>query len=326
MKILATADLQIHNYSKFNEGGRRLKNCIKALKYIFAIADKAEADYILFAGDLFDMQKTLPIEVINATVRALKELFEKYPQIELLAISGNHDYGNRRTIGGEVITSLEFLDLMFDKFTLLEDGKVLKLQDRTDVGIEDSTVVGVSDYYHAEDFYQMVEQADDADLLMVHCTAMGYDNFPGTIDPNHECFKRFPMVISGDIHNSKWLADNFLMLGATIHRDASDVGDEKGVWLFDTDNIREPEFFSLNSKMPTFIRKEEGDKVLPEEEKDYIIWDPVMKVDQDTKVKKEKFNTSVSELELVKNFYETVEEDGDEQKLNVGLDIVKKVI
>ena len=320
MKFIATADLHIHSYSKFNEDGRRLKNCLKVLKYLFAIADKADANYILFAGDLFDSQKALPIEVINETVRTFKELFEKYKDVSFISISGNHDYGNKRVIGGKVISSCDFLDQVFDRFILLDDG-INKELPEIGTGRANYSVVGVSDYYHAEDFYKMVEDAEDADLLMVHCTAMGYSDFFGSIDPKHECFKRFPLVISGDIHKSKWLAKNFLMLGSPLHRDSGDIGEDKGIWVFDTEDIKAPDFISLNERLPTFIRKVEGDKVEKDELKDYVVWTPVFEPTVEGEASKEDFNTSVAETELVTNFYKEIGEV-DGERLEVGLKLI----
>lgn len=328
-KFVAFADLQIHNYRKFDNQGSRLNYCLDCLELITEYAVSKGIEYILIPGDFFDRQKELPICVINATVERMQKLSDLYKDsVTFIAISGNHDYEGQKLYGQPVHTSLKFLSIAFrGMFRLIDDSSY---------DLEDDTVVyGVPYYEYAEHFYRTVEEIEIQDsaqfnILMVHVTAAGFDNIPGNIDPLHPCFDRFDLIISGDIHHAKWLRDNFLMLGNPMHRDAGDAGEKKGFWVFDTD----AESRQFTAKMidsgkcfPQYIHVREGDKISEEvRANNYIIEVAAFTQagdNEEIQQSIEKFDNTGSKETLVTNFFNEV--DGqDMELLKVGLKLVKE--
>lgn len=333
MKALAFGDIQIHNYKQFDNNGSRLENCLDVLDVMFEYADKKGIKYLLFTGDWFDMQKVIPIVVINHTVKRLKRLFEDFPAIKIIGVSGNHDYGTQKHYGKHVETSMEFLAEIFDNFILIDDEVT---------NVDGVDIYGLPYYQHSEDYFKQLETFDiireeipnTTSIILTHATVTGYDNIPGSIDANDPRFNGFDLILSGDIHKKKWCAPNFLMTGCPIHRDGGDAGDDKGFWVVDTDTDWNGEgdfkrwckFVSLNKLFPEFVYKTEGEKLTAEDKENYIVWRPVYKggdIDNDS-VDTEQYDDSLAPKELVKNFCNTVEE-GNDKILQVGLAIIDKI-
>ena len=229
MKFIVFSDLHIHNYKKFDKDGSRLRNCIKVLEDIFEKAYQKKIPYILFAGDLFDQQKSLPISVINETVRAFKRLSELYPDISFIAISGNHDHGSKNTSEKSAETSLEFLDLMLDNFHLIDRGYF-------DLS-EDYRVWGIPYYSHAEHYKNMVSSIDPSEALnnylLIHQTPLHSNSMiPHDCSPNDS--RDFDFTFCGHIHKYERLSEKFCIVGSPLHRDLGDEGQDKGFLIFDT--------------------------------------------------------------------------------------------
>ncbi len=330
MRAIVFSDIQIHSYKNFNTGNSRLTNCLDCLEMIFAYARKKEVDVLLFPGDFFDMQKLLPIAVINHTVDRLISLFDRYPEMIMYMVSGNHDYGTQKLLGKPVETSLHFLSQIFPDHMILMD----------DIWVETSGIrlYGLPYYEYSEHYYQQLESFEvdpkEFNILLTHATAMGYSNIPGVIDPHHEAFKKFDLVLSGDIHKKSWLADNFLMSGICMHRDAGDAGDEKGIWLLDTDLYKAAttveakqetvKFIPIGNKFPQYIRKKEGDELTEWEQQQYINWDPTFEetgTTTEARVQITNFNTSLKPASLIENFWKQVD-NTDEELLQIGLKLV----
>ncbi len=86
MKILHTADWhlgkRLDNYS-------RLEEQVKVMEEIVAIADEANVDLVLVAGDLFDNFNP-PVDAVELFYKTLKKLSNNGAR-PVIAISGNHD-------------------------------------------------------------------------------------------------------------------------------------------------------------------------------------------------------------------------------------------
>lgn len=318
MKAIAFSDLHVHPYTQHNENGRRLKNCLRVLEVVEKAADAVGADCLLFCGDLVDQHKAVP----NA---ALNGIFEHYSKSRYttIAVSGNHDYGQKRTLDNDDGESvLKALSIAFpDKFKLIDNSRIT---------VGDTVIHGVPYYEYAEHLYQRVgEAAQHIDeelfnLLLVHVTAEGYIdmNIPGTVNPKHDVFRLWDYVLSGDIHKKRLLADNFQMLGSPIHKVVSDAGDDKGIWYIETAPLKpiSTKFKSLNPYFPTFKYVAPGAEVTDEEKAQHFIRETVepLKEPELEDLNVEKFQANNKPAELVRSYYEHAC-DADEELLNVGL-------
>ena len=108
MKFLHTADLHLgkvlHEISLLEDQKHILKEIIK-------IAENEQADAVLLAGDIYD-RSIPPVEAVSLLDEFLTELAKK--GIMVLAISGNHDSGDRLSF---MSTFLIFISITYSSFS-----------------------------------------------------------------------------------------------------------------------------------------------------------------------------------------------------------------
>lgn len=326
MRFIALADLQIHNYRKFNDNNSRLRNCLLVIAKVFKFAAKNDVKVIMFAGDLFDTKDKLDTVVVNGAMEIFKLMEKNYPEINFYAISGNHDQVSKQLIDNDAETSLKYLDLAVSNFHLVDNETVVN-GGFMEEGIDFHCIPC---YEYPEHFYERLQQVVDnmdeskRNFLMCHVTAVPEGlHFAGNIDPEHELFKNFEFTLAGDIHTSHWHTDSFLMLGAPIHRHLGDYGVDMGFWIFDTEDPKENhKFISLNDHFPVYRKVKEGKEVPEEFENDFVVIEPnVSDGDLDNADQKD-FSNTESHASLVENYYHQVD-GGDKEKLNVGLNLLK---
>lgn len=290
---------------------------------VFGFAHKNGIKYILFPGDLYDSQRMLPVKAVNATVSKLKRLFEKYPEIIVLAISGNHDHGTKNLYNAPAETALSHLSEMFPNFVLIDGGMCYPLEDGYGV-------VGVPYYEYPEHFAQRLKEASefaaeqtDKIVLLMHQTPKGIANafIPSDTDPSDALYDPFSLVLCGHIHARQQLTDKFHVVGSPLHRDREDEGQDKGFLVFDlTDNAFG--FISLTRFYPTFITLPPGTEP---PENAYVHWLPdsdVVAKNAEGEAAVSMFTATNSREQLVRNYWEQV--DGKNKGLlDAGLSTLK---
>lgn len=236
MKFLIFSDLHIHNYKKFDKNGSRLTNCLKVLGDVFHIAHLNNIEHILFSGDLFDSQTNLPVLVINETVKTFTSLFELYPKIRFIAISGNHD--NTSDIQNK--SALLYLNEIFINFKLIDDDFFYFYG-------QNLTVWGIPYHSQINAFKSKLNDIPDKQdtILLIHQTPQEISNKHIPSDISIDLFSQFKMVFCGHIHKPEILKDNFIMVGSPLHRDRGDMGDKKGYWIYNTQFPKIASFFEL---------------------------------------------------------------------------------
>lgn len=232
MKFAVISDIHIHNYKKFDENGSRLFNCLRVIEDVFVYANTHSMKYILISGDLYDQQKSLPTVVVNATIHTFKLLFSKYPNIEVIAISGNHDQSSKNLIDDPAITALSHLDVLFDRFHLIDNSSYI-----IEKNAELIEILGIPYYSHKEHFLSKIDNQPvrNKSYLMIHQTPK-HSNPMIPHDFIGDEFPNFDYVFCGHIHRHEQISNNVVLVGSPLHRDLGDEGQEKGFLVFDTDN------------------------------------------------------------------------------------------
>lgn len=290
MKAVVFTDLHIHPYKKFDNNGSRLKNCIQVLIDVFELAVEVKADCILFAGDMFDQQKSIPTEVINKIVKVLKMLFAE-TGLDMYAISGNHDQATQNIYGQKCVTALEFLDTVFLNFHLIDNQLV---------EIKGATVLGMPYYQYADDMYKAID-GRTADILLMHQTPEGISNPNIHTDFNPDDLGNFfDKVLCGHIHKPQTISPNFKVLGSPLHRDFGDVGDTKGIYVYDTET-KKLQFLALDYPQFAYGEGEETDYVAEE----------ILTKDDIENVESAQFTTAHSPQDLLNNYINTINENSE---------------
>lgn len=251
MKVIVFSDLHAHNYTKFDKDGSRLKNCTSVLIDIFEYAKSNGIKTILFGGDLFDQQKSVPTIVINSVINAFSRAFYDNSAVKFIAISGNHDHGSKNTDTNDADSALFHLSKTFPgRFILL---------DNMSIDIKDITISGIPYHTHPNHFYDKLKATrstcDSNHYLLIHQTPQ-HSNPMIPYDVLKEDFEDFGFVFCGHIHKHERLSKNFVIIGSPLHRDLGDEGLDKGFLVFDT---RTNEYERVLLNYPKFKRSNDDE-------------------------------------------------------------------
>lgn len=314
MKALVLSDIHVHNYKQFNrEPFGRLKNTIKVIRYAFKLAEANGIQYILHSGDLFDQFGTISVVAVNEIVKCFKEMFEKY-KIEWVSISGNHDYATKNTFDVPGITAQEFLTTLFHHYHLI---------DNFHYSLNGITICGIPYFENIGDFWQSVESFISINAskkyLMMHQTVWPDNEIvPDDLDYNDERLKSFDLILNGHIHHPLQVSEKFINVGTPLHRDAGDVGTDKGFWFLDL-LTAEITFWETGNRYPQFIRLPYTVPANDWDEQQYILRYHT----EETRTKKqdrfdlEKFTTDLKPEELVSNYCKDVKANKNITELGI---------
>jgi DNA repair exonuclease SbcCD nuclease subunit len=324
-KALIFSDLHVHNYKQFNEDGRRLKNGVAFLDYIFKLANANGIKIILFPGDLFNNMQIMATKAVNAVAACLQMNFEAYPDVALIAISGNHDDAEKNLIDNPSESALDYLDYVFPNFILLDH------YPHTFHTSNGTTIRGIRYYEHSEHFRAAlneagIEQNKKNTILLTHQIIGSGLPIEDDIEPTDPLFDPFTLVLNGHIHNCEQLTDKFINVGSPMMRDAGDIGKQKGFWIVDLDNpVETIAFKDITDKYPNFIHKTQGEALTEWESQQYVIWQPAPIADsvKDQKLA-EKFSTNLAPAKILENYCaEVLPKEELKDKLAYGLTLLQ---
>jgi len=321
---IVTSDIHIHSYKAYNEGGRRLKHGIAYLDYIFRLADVNGIKYILLPGDLFNNMIIIATSVVREVTKCLKSNFDKFPNILIIAVSGNHDQNTQSLFDSPGESALEYLTVIFPNFILLDKAP------HTYFTKNNNTIVGINYYEHSEHFRKVLEEVGKNRMpgkihLLTHQTIGSGLPIEDTIDPTDPLFDPFDFIYNAHIHSCEQVTDRFINIGSPMHRDAGDIGKKKGFWIVDLDDpVETISFVDITTKFPQFIYKTVGEELEEWEKDQYIIWQPDNVTDNVTdKESTSKYRTDLSPQVIMQNYCdEVLTEKEREEKLTYGLTLL----
>lgn len=242
MRIVAFSDLHIHPHrfgatSCTNGRSSRLQHCLDVLTETDGACVSLGAKARLFCGDLFHVRGQLKPSILNPVLDHFR--FERGPGYIDLMLPGNHDM-EMRTDGEHALEALKPLPRMqvLDNFGY----DVFELDKYTgaDVGIG---WVGYSP--NVEELKQRVERVAAAKrvdqrqpwatVFMLHHGVDGaMPDIPNMgFSPAHLPTDDFDVVLCGDYHNHKQLAENAWMIGAPLQHTFGDAGQTRGFMVLD---------------------------------------------------------------------------------------------
>ena len=234
---------------------------LKPLKIISRKAKKLGVP-VLFTGDWDHTPKFIENKTNYYSLKTYKENFEKF-NVDLYAISGNHDFCERNHKEHRSISHLDPYDLLFNTFNKM---------DWDTIETENFIVSGIPYLDYNLGFVEQVTKVgkyspviNKPHILLIHTDLPGAINaFKHKIDsadniPKNwaQLFEPFDLVLSGHIHKKQWLAKNVLMTGAPDHQDRGDTGEDMGYWVIYSD--RKPQFKKID--LPQFIYVESEEEI-----------------------------------------------------------------
>ncbi|KKN85554.1 hypothetical protein LCGC14_0278770, partial [marine sediment metagenome] len=140
MKALVFSDVHVHDYKQFNPDQTRAQKAADMIEYIFKLANKNDIKQIWFCGDIGDQFANISVIAMNALILALQNCFALYPDIEFIAIPGNHDFATKNTFSIPGISVMDVFERgpnggLFENFVLLNQGVYSHEAEFTIVGV-----------------------------------------------------------------------------------------------------------------------------------------------------------------------------------------------
>ena len=194
------SDLHVHTHKMYarevNGRNTRLDVALSILDQILEYANAHGINYVMFAGDLFDVNNRVPVNVINDTMQA----FAKWSAcgLQVLMVPGNHDHtvkdGSSHSL--EVFRQLEGFVVM-DSIGTIDWGGV--------------RVHCVPYREHLEESMFAFEKAQDKlNVVLGHGNMEGMANYPHILPED-------PKASHGDWIRTQWVCDQGIDLAIFGH-------------------------------------------------------------------------------------------------------------
>lgn len=199
-----------------------------------------EGDIIVHLGDLFDNRNVIPINLLNFAMDQVERISKIAP---LHIIVGNHDCWSRSTDEINTIRPFKYIPnvSIYDKVSVL-DYNGLKLLLMPYYEKKSEQIKHLNENKHCD--YVLCHS--DLNGAKMHLTSTGHKNHDMIgVDE----FKGFKGVYSGHIHLVQ-RQKNFTFIGSNFQMDRNDYGDQKGIFVINTDD--ESEEFIENNISPIF--------------------------------------------------------------------------
>lgn len=251
MKILFFSDLHEHNYQEFSELkdglNSRMLDGLTTMKLVEADAKASKVNAICFGGDVFHLKNFVDSQVIWHTIKAFESLAQVAP---IYMCAGNHDYKN----WGKDPVLVEALSGLVDN---------IHFEEVVDLG---GWNLFVFNYKRNLDELQALLnhwKADDHSIGLFHQDVIG-SRYGGIevmkgLDAK-QLSEKFRWSFVGHYHTPRQYAPNVFSIGSPLAHNFSDIGEEHGWWILDTD--KETATFKPNTEAPHFIDVELTEKEL----------------------------------------------------------------
>lgn len=259
-----------------------------------------EGDILIHLGDLYDNRNHIPIDVLNAGEQIIHDIAQILP---VHLIVGNHDIFNKSSNNINSPKSLRWIPNVnvYEETTSIEvNGKSVVLMPWIESKyeqIEKLKEYSGSDYLFCH---------SDLNGCRMHLTSVAHRN-NNKIDV--EEFSGYRGVWSGHIH-IRQVNKNFTFIGSPYQMDRNDYGDQKGIYILDTNTDKTT--FIENDYSPVF------QKVIVNTEEDI---ESLENVDMDNYVDLEISNTLLIENRKVRRKLDKILENNAFSKVDYINDI-----
>lgn len=207
-------------------------------------------DIIVHLGDLFDNRNVIPINLLNYGMDIVEEISKIAP---LHILVGNHDLWHKSSSDVNTIRPFKYIPnvhVYYKTSVLKYNGLNILMMPYIDSRLEQIDII--NQYKNCDYLFCH----SDLNGCKMHLTSVAHRN-SDKIDI--EDFKSFRIVRSGHIHLTQ-VNKNFSFVGSIFQMDRNDTGDQKGIFVIDTND--DSEVFYPNMVSPVFRKfkvTEDGD-------------------------------------------------------------------
>jgi DNA repair exonuclease SbcCD nuclease subunit len=197
-------------------------------------------DILFILGDVHDNRQAIDITILNSTISIIEKLAKIIP---IYIILGNHDCGKKYDTDVNSTIAFKYIP----NVTIYEKPLVIT---------NNETSILLLPWIGNKDAEENYIRANKFDYVFAHASISGFKYDNGRDIKASNCanlfkFKSIKRLFSGHIHKRQEL-NNFIYIGSPYHMKRSDIGNSKGLYLF---NPKENSFsFTLNDYSPIFQR------------------------------------------------------------------------
>lgn len=264
MNIVLFSDLHAHPFRPYatilpNGMNSRLADAISCVQQVLGVAVGADADLVLFGGDLFHARRTINVAAFNATYEAMAAFLVQ--GIPLAMIHGNHDQADK---AGE-----EHSIHAFRTFATVVDQPGWQVV--TGKSGEQYSLLGVpysENLAHVRDAVREPGPRGHK-LLLAHLGVQGADLGADFVYENpHDAtladlnVDAFDACFLGHYHKHQQLAERCWYIGAPLQHTWGDRDQWRGCLIYDTET---KDIQRVGLQAPRFEVMREGQPVPPED-------------------------------------------------------------
>lgn len=250
-RVIFFSDFHAHIFEDFAKPDEeyvndRFRAQIETLEKVFQIAREKEAS-LVFGGDLFHKRSKLEDVVFNNVYR----VFAENNDVRTILVRGNHDSKDNTTDSEHWLETFQYLPHV----TVIATPETYNIGDFQLYAIPYSDDV---DYLKSKIFEFADHSIKDSEpgILVAHIGVDGSEvgkhshRLEGAFSINELFPDSFDYVCLGHYHKRQFVGDrdNVFYAGNTIQASYSDEGQDKGVFLIDTDEGGKPEFIPIQNK------------------------------------------------------------------------------
>ena len=195
-------------------------------KFYFPFLNKEakKGDIFFMLGDWYDNRQLLDINVMNKAINIIFRISEIMP---VYLMTGNHDIYKKFDTDINSLAAFRYIPnvTIFEKPCIVTNGKSRIL---------------VLPWIKTNEEEEMYAKANMqyADFIFAHTDMAGfkYDNGKHIVKgANLRDIKGYKAIFSGHIHKRQQI-DHLYYIGSPYHTKRGDIGNKKGVYIFDPDN------------------------------------------------------------------------------------------
>ena len=238
-RIFLLSDLHFGVRANSLEWLSNQKSFFKDFYIPFLKANFKKGDVLFILGDWFDNRQLLDIYVMNSSIDIVLELSEILP---VYFLTGNHDIYKKYNTDVNSIVAFKYIPNVhvFEKPTIVTNKK---------------TSILIIPWIGNSEIEENYVRANKFDYVFTHADINGfkYDNGREITSTGADFskFKSIKRLFSGHIHKRQE-HDTLIYLGSPYHTKRSDVGNQKGLYVFDPD--KNEYSFTPNNFSPIFQR------------------------------------------------------------------------
>ena len=197
-------------------------------KVFFPEIDKRGIKVILHGGDALEDRKNLNTLAIKSLCEMYYDECEKR-QITQYQILGNHDVFYRNT---NDVHSLDIFDKAYQHLNIIHDTAEIELGGK---------VFSLMSWINNENLESRLEfiKNTKGDVLLSHLEIKNFEMTAGNVCEHgldQEILRHIPLVLSGHFHLATQQG-NIKYLGNNTQTNRGDLGQKKGFWIIDTDDL-----------------------------------------------------------------------------------------